>query len=291
MGQSTKHITVEDTIIHITQHNKEDYICLTDMLKYKDSGGLIFKWLSNKNTIEFLGVWEKIYNPEFNYTEFGVIMQQAGVNRFTMSVKQWIERTNAIGIVAKAGRYGGTYAHKDIAFELGTWISPEFKLLVIREFQRLKEIETNHYNLEWNVKRILSKANYHIHTDAIKNFIIPQKDYDKDKEWVVYAEEADILNVALFKCTAKDWREANAKLAKKGLNIRDIASINELAVLSNLETLNAEMIRNNIEKSQRYIRLKEISEYQLLIMNEKDFLKALKKINDKIYVESKNKLK
>ncbi len=291
MGQSTKHITVEDTIIHITQHNKEDYICLTDMLKYKDSGGLIFKWLSNKNTIEFLGVWEKIYNPEFNYTEFGVIMQQAGVNRFTMSVKQWIERTNAIGIVAKAGRYGGTYAHKDIAFELGTWISPEFKLLVIREFQRLKEIETNHYNLEWNVKRILSKANYHIHTDAIKNFIIPQKDYDKDKEWLVYAEEADILNVALFKCTAKDWREANAKLAKKGLNIRDIASINELAVLSNLETLNAEMIRNNIEKSQRYIRLKEISEYQLLIMNEKDFLKALKKINDKIYIESKNKLK
>ena len=131
--------------------------------------------MSNKNTIEFLGVWEKIYNPDFNYTEFGVIMNEAGVNRFTMSVKQWIERTNAIGITAKAGRYGGTYAHKDIAFELGTWISPEFKLLVIREFQRLKEIETNQYNLEWSVKRILSKSNYHIHTDAIKNYIIPKK--------------------------------------------------------------------------------------------------------------------
>ncbi|MCK4661221.1 MAG: KilA-N domain-containing protein [Bacteroidales bacterium] len=232
MNKTTKHIKVEDTIIHITQHNKEDYISLTDMLKHKESGGLIFKWLSNKNTIEFLGVWEKIYNPNFNYTEFGVIMQEAGVNRFTMSVKQWIERTNAIGIIAKAGRYGGTYAHKDIASELGTWISPEFKLLIIREFQRLKEIESNQYNLEWNVKRILSKANYHIHTDAIKNFILPNKDYDK--EWLIYAEEADILNVALFKCTAKDWRDANPELAKKGMNIRDIASINELAVLSNL---------------------------------------------------------
>ncbi len=251
MSKNTKHISVADTIIHITQHNKEDYISLTDMLRYKESGGLIFKWLSNKNTIEFLGVWEKIYNPNFNYTEFGVIMQQAGVNRFTMSVKQWIERTNAIGIVAKAGRYGGTYAHKDIAFELGTWISPEFKLLVIREFQRLKEIESNQYNLEWNVKRILSKANYHIHTDAIKNHIIPQRNYDKDKAWLIYAEEADLLNVALFKCNAKDWRKANPKLTKKGMNLRDIASINELAVLSNLETLNAEMVSNKVDKTGR----------------------------------------
>ena len=257
------------------------------MLKHKESGGLIFKWLSNKNTIEFLGVWEKIYNPNFNYTEFGVIMQEAGVNRFTMSVKQWIKRTNAIGIVAKTGRYGGTYAHKDIAFELGTWISPEFKLLIIREFQRLKEIESNQYNLEWNVKRILSKANYYIHTDAIKNFILPQKDYDK--EWIIYAEEADLLNVALFKCTAKDWREANPELAEKGMNIRDIASINELAVLSNLETLNAEMISNEIDKTDRYKRLKQISEYQLLIMNEKDFMKALKKLNNKVFIENQNK--
>jgi hypothetical protein len=285
MKKTAKHIEVKETIIHITQHKKEDYISLTDMLKYKESGGLIFKWLSNKNTIEFLGVWEKIYNPDFNYTEFGVIMQEAGVNRFTMSVKQWIEKTNAIGIIAKTGRYGGTYAHKDIAFELGTWISPEFKLLVIREFQRLKEIENNQYNLEWNVKRILSKANYHIHTDAIKNFILPTKDYDKDKEWIIYAEEADLLNVALFKCTAKDWRDANLKHADAGMNIRDIASINELAVLSNLETLNAEMITNGVNKTIRYNRLKEISEYQLSILNEKDFMKTLKKMNDKIYIE------
>ena len=162
--------------------------------------------------------------------------------------------------------------------------------MVIREFQRLKEIESNQYNLEWNVKRILSKANYHIHTDAIKNYILPQKDYDKDKEWLIYAEEADLLNVVLFKCTSKDWREANPELAKKGMNIRDIASINELAVLSNLETLNAEMISNAIDKTTRYNRRKEISEYQLLIMNEKDFMKALKKLNDKVYIENKRKL-
>lgn len=289
MDKRTKQIQVEETIIHITQHNSEDYISLTDMLKHKESGGLIFKWLSNKNTIEFLGVWEKIYNPNFNYTEFGTIMSEAGVNRFTMSVKQWIERTNAIGITAKAGRYGGTYAHKDIAFELGTWISPEFKLLVIREFQRLKEIESNQYNLEWNVKRILSKANYHIHTDAIKHFIIPEKNYENDKEWFVYAEEADLLNVALFKCTAKDWREANPELAKQAMNIRDIASINELAVLSNLETLNAEMIANRTSKKERYDRLKDIADYQLIIMNEKDFMKALKKLNEKIYIEKQDK--
>ncbi len=284
MSATAKQITVKDTIIHITQHNKEDYISLTDMLKYKESGGLIFKWLSNKNTIEFLGVWEKIYNPDFNYTEFGVIMQEAGVNRFTMSVKQWVERTNAIGLVAKAGRYGGTYAHKDIAFELGTWISPEFKLLIIKEFQRLKEIESNRYNLEWNVKRILSKTNYHIHTDAIKQYILPQKDYEKDSEWLVYAEEADLLNVVLFQCTAKDWKEANPKLAEKGMNIRDIASINELAVLSNLETLNAEMIANEMGKEIRFKRLKEISDYQLSIMNEANLMKALKKMNDEVYV-------
>ena len=291
MTKKTRKITVKDIIIHITQHNKDDYISLTDMLKHKESGGLIFKWLSNKNTIEFLGVWEKIYNPDFNYTEFGVIMNEAGVNRFTMSVKQWIARTNAIGITAKAGRYGGTYAHKDIAFELGTWISPEFKLLVIREFQRLKEIETNQYNLEWNVKRILSKANYLIHTDAIKKFIIPKKDYDKDKEWIEYAKEADLLNVSLFKCSAKDWRTANPKLSKKGMNLRDIASINELAVLSNLESLNADMIKNDISKTERYKRLKEIADYQLKIMNEKDFMKALKKTNDGVYVVNEKKLK
>jgi len=285
-----KLIEVKETIIHITQHNEEDYICLTDMLKHKDNNGLIFKWLSNKSTVEFLGVWEKIYNPDFNYTEFGVIMSEAGVNRFTLSVKEWIERTNAIGIVAKTGRYGGTYAHKDIAFELGTWISPEFKLLLIREFQRLKEIESNQYNLEWNVKRIISKANYHIHTDAIKNHIIPQTNLTKQFEWIVYAEEADLLNVALFGCTAKLWRESNPEHSKQGLNIRDFASINELVILSNLETINAELIKNQIDKKLRFSGLMEIAQYQLNILNSTDYLKAIKKLSDSTYIDERNKI-
>ena len=286
-----KKVEVEQTIIHITQHNKEDYISLTDMLKHKDSGGLVFKWLSNKNTIEFLGVWEKIYNPNFNYTEFGVIMNEAGVNRFTMSVKQWIERTNAIGIVAKAGRYGGTYAHKDIAFELGTWISPEFKLLLVREFQRLKEIEANQYNLEWNVKRIISKANYRIHTDAVKNHIIPKSDLTKQTEWIAYAEEADLLNVALFGCSAKQWRDANPEHADKGLNIRDFASINELAVLSNLETINAELIKNKIDKTIRFQQLHEIGKYQITILGSRDYMKSIKKLSDTTYIDEQKNIK
>jgi len=193
-------------------------------------------------------------------------------------------------MLSKSGRYGGTYAHKDIAFEFASWLSPTFKLYLITEYQRLKEVETNQYNLEWNVKRILSKTNYHIHTDAVKNFIIPKKNYEKNKEWIGYAEEADLLNVALFNCTAKDWRDANPDLAKKSMNIRDIASINELAILSNLEKLNAQMIKKQVDKGVRFTKLKEIAIYQLSVLNEKDFMKALKKLNDNIFVEEKKKL-
>ena len=282
-----KKIEIEDKTISIVQHNEQDYICLTDMLKAKDGNFFITDWLRNRNTLEFLSVWEKMNNPNFNYGEFATIRNQSGLNSFRVSVKEWTEKTNAIGIFSKAGRYGGTYAHKDIAFEFGTWISPTFKLYLITEYQRLKEIETNQYNLEWNVKRILSKANYYIHTDAVKNFILPKINYEKDKEWLIYAEEADLLNVALFNCTAKDWRNANIELAEKGMNIRDIASINELAVLSNLETLNAEMIKSKIEKFERFKKLKEIALYQLNILNERDFIKALKKMNDNIYIEQK----
>ena len=282
-------IQVEDKLISIVKKNEQDYICLTDMLKAKDGSFFITDWLRNRNTLEFLSIWEKINNPNFNYGEFAIIRNKSGLNSFKVSVKEWVEKTNAIGIFSKAGRYGGTYAHKDIAFEFGTWISPTFKLYLITEYQRLKEIETNQYNLEWNFKRIISKANYHIHTDAIKNHILPQKNYEKDKEWLIYAEEADLLNVALFNCTAKDWREANPKFAKQGMNIRDIASINELAVLSNLESLNAEMIKSEIDRKERYKKLKEIATYQLTILNEKDFMKALKKLNDKVYIENKSK--
>ncbi len=290
MSKTTK-IKVEDKIISIVRKDEEDYICLTDMLKAKDGSFFITDWLRNRNTLEFLSVWERIHNPNFNYGEFATIRNQSGLNSFKVSVKEWVEKTNAIGIFSKAGRYGGTYAHKDIAFEFGTWISPTFKLYLIIEYQRLKEIETNQYNLEWNFKRIISKANYHIHTDAVKNHILPKKDYDKEKEWLIYTEEADLLNVALFNCTAKDWREANPKYAEQGMNIRDITSINELAVLSNLESLNAEMIKSGIDRNNRYKKLKEIATYQLTILNEKDFIKALKKLNNEIYVESKSKLK
>jgi len=286
MGKNFK-IQVEDRVISIIKKDEQDYICLTDMLKAKDGNFFITDWLRNRNTLEFLSVWEKINNPNFNYGEFATIRNQAGLNSFKISVKEWTEKTNAIGIFSKAGRYGGTYAHKDIAFEFGTWISPTFKLYLITEYQRLKEIETNRYNLEWNFKRIISKANYHIHTDAIKKHILPNKDYDKNREWLIYAEEADLLNVSLFNCTAKDWRELNPELAKKGMNVRDIASINELAVLSNLESLNAEMIKSGISKEERYLKLKEISTYQLTILNEKDYIKALKKLNDKIFIEEK----
>jgi predicted nuclease of predicted toxin-antitoxin system len=287
----TSKIQVEDKLISIIKKDEQDYICLTDMLKAKDGSFFITDWMRNRNTLEFLSVWERINNPNFNYGEFATIRNKSGLNSFKVSVKEWTEKTNAIGIFSKAGRYGGTYAHKDIAFEFGTWISPTFKLYLITEYQRLKEVETNQYNLEWNFKRIISKANYHIHTDAVKNFILPKKNYEKNKEWLIYADEADLLNITLFGCTAKDWRDANPKYAKKGMNIRDIASINELAVLSNLESMNAELIKDGREKEERYLKLKEISNYQLTILNEKDFMKALKKLNDKVYIDNKSNKK
>jgi hypothetical protein len=262
------------------------------MAKFRDSERsdyIIQNWMRTRNTIEFVGLWEQLNNPNFNSIEFDGFKNISGSNSFSLTPKKWIDTTNAIGIISKPGRYGGTYAHKDIAFEFASWLSPTFKLYLITEYQRLKEVETNKYNLEWNVKRILSKTNYHIHTDAIKNFILPEKNYLIVKEWIVYAEEADLLNVVLFNCTAKDWRDANPGLAKKLMNIRDIASINELVVLSNLETINAQIIKEKINKSSRFYKLKEIAKYQLNILNEKDFMKSLKKLNDNIYIENKNK--
>jgi hypothetical protein len=285
----TKTIEVQDKTISIVEHGEDDFICLTDMLKAKDGDFFITDWLRNRNTLEFLSVWEKLHNPNFNYGEFAILRNQSGLNSFKVSVKEWVDKTNAIGIFAKAGRYGGTYAHKDIAFEFGTWISPTFKLYLIHEYQRLKEIEYNQYNLEWNFKRVLSKMNYHIHTDAVKSHIIPQ--ISQDKEWLVYAEEADLLNVALFGCTAKQWRDSNPAHANNGLNIRDFASINELAVLSNIESLNADMINNSIEKTERFNKLKQITKYQLQILNEKDFMKALKKLSDDTYINKQKQLR
>jgi len=290
MSKTTK-IHVEDKIISIIKRDEQDYICLTDMVRDEEGGDHIRNWMRNRNTVEFIGLWETLHNPDFKPVEFDTFRKQAGLNNFNLTPKKWIEKTNAIGITSKSGRYGGTYAHKDLAFEFGAWISPMFKLLLIKEFQRLKEIETNQYNLEWNVKRILSKTNYFIHTDAIKEHIIPKRNYSKSDEWIVYAEEADLLNVSMYECTAKDWREANPEHAKKGLNIRDFSSINELVVLSNLENLNSIMISENIDKTERYKQLRKVAISQLNTLDDKDFMKSIKKLNERTYIEEQDKLK
>ena len=283
-------IEVENKLISIVKQDEQDYISLTDMVRGEEGSDHIRNWMRNRNTIEFLGLWETLNNPNFKPVEFDTFRKQAGLNSFNLTPKKWIEATNAVGIISKSGRYGGTYAHKDLAFEFGSWISPMFKLLLIKEYQRLKEIESNQYNLEWNVKRILSKTNYQIHTDAVKDCILPEKNYDKDDEWLIYVEEADLLNVALFNCTAKDWRDANPDKANKGLNIRDFASINELVVLANMENLNSIMIRNKIDKPERFRQLKEIVQMQLKSLGEKDFMRALKKASSDIYVQNKKRV-
>lgn len=256
-------ITVNDSEISIITINDKDYISLTDMVRNIENGlALIEKWLRNKNTIEFLGIWEEIYNPNFNSTEFEGIKNEAGFNRFILSVKQWAKKTNSIGIVAKAGKYGGTYAHKDIAFEFASWVSPYFKLYLIKEFERLKEEEQK--NLGWDIKRNLAKINYQIHTNSIKKNLVPQK-LSKEKINFIYASEADLLNVALFGITAKEWREKNPEL--KG-NIRDYADISQLICLSNLENLNAVFINDGMMQSKRLEKLNSIAIEQMRILSE-----------------------
>ena len=247
----------------------EDYISITDMLKSKDGDFFVSDWLRNRNTIEFLGIWEEIHNPNFNYGEFAIIKSQAGLNSYKISVKEWTEKTNAIGIISKAGRYGGTYAHKDIAFEFGMWISPKFKLLLIKEFERLKAEEQK--QIGWNAKRELSKINYRIHTDAIKKNLVP-KELTKFQINFVYAEEADVLNMALFGMTARQWRDKNPNLNG---NIRDYATMNELICLANLENLNSVFINERLKQSERLEKLNKIAISQMQILNDTD-IKYLK---------------
>ena len=264
-------INVEGSEISIIAIDDKDYISLTDMVRNIENGlALIEKWLRNKNTIEFLGIWEEMYNPDFNSLEFEGIKNEAGLNRFVLSVKQWVEKTNSISIVAKAGRYGGTYAHKDIAFEFASWVSPYFKLYLIKEFERLKEEEQK--KLGWDIKRNLEKLNYRIHTDAIKNNLIPEK-LQKEKINFIYANEADILNMALFGMTAKEWRDENPNL--KG-NIRDYADISQLVCLSNLENLNAVFINEGMKQSDRLEKLNSIAIEQMKILSEAESVKKLK---------------
>ena len=253
-------ITVQNTDISVVKYNEEDYISLTDMAKSQLQEHIIFRWLSLKSTIEYLGEWEMLYNPHFNCTEFGTIKNAAGSNNFVLSVKTWIERTNAIGIRSKAGRYGGTYAHRDIAYHFGMWISPKFQLLLVKEYQRLKAEE--HQQLGWSAKRELSKINYRIHTDAIKQNLIPSEVTPVQAN-IIYANEADVLNVAMFGMTAKQWREANPELTG---NIRDYATINELICLSNMENLNAVFIEQGMPQSKRLVKLNQIAIQQMSIL-------------------------
>ena len=263
-------IIVKDTEVSIVKVDEQDYISLTDMLKAKDGEFFFSNWLRNRNTVEFLGIWEQLNNPKFNCVEFDIIKSQAGLNSYRLSVKEWMEKTKAIGIISKAGRYGGTYAHKDIAFEFAMWISPEFKVYLIREFQRLKSEEQK--QLGWSAKRELSKINYRIHTDAIKQHLIPEE-VTLQQASIIYAEEADVLNVAMFGKTAKQWRDENPDL--KG-NIRDYASINELICLSNMENLNAVFIDQGIPQSERLIKLNQIAIHQMSVLGNDEQRKLLK---------------
>ena len=250
--------------IEITIYSKDemDFISLTDMLKAKDGDFFISDWLRNRNTVEFLGIWERVHNPDFNYGEFATIRSQAGLNNYKISVKEWVKKTNAIGLTAKAGRYGGTYAHKDIAFEFGMWISAEFKIYLIKEFQRLKQQEQN--QLGWDIRRTLTKINYRIHTDAIKVNLIPST-LSPTQINHIYESEADILNMALFGKTASEWRKQNPK--EKG-NIRDYANVSQLVCLANLENLNAVFINDGIEQSERLKKLNTIAIYQMKLLME-----------------------
>jgi hypothetical protein len=256
----TMKIKVMDAEISVQKVGNEDYISLTDMARSQLQEHVIFKWLSNKNTIEYLGEWESLYNPDFNYTEFGTIKNAAGSNNFVLSVKQWILSTNAQGIVAKTGRYGGTFAHRDIAYHFGMWISPKFQLLLVREYQRLKEAEQA--KLGWSVRRELSKINYHIHTDAIKQNLIPAT-LTKQQMSIIYANEADVLNVALFGFTAKEWRDTHADLQG---NVRDYATVNQLICLSNMESLNSVLIKEGLPQPERLQKLNQIAISQMTVL-------------------------
>ena len=266
-------IIVKDQSIKTTSQNGVDYICITDIAKQKnpiEPKDVVKNWLRTKNTLEYLGLWEQLNNPNFKGVEFDALLKEAGSNAFTMSPTRWIELTNAVGIICKNGANGGTYAQKDIAFKFASWVSVEFELYLIKEFQRLKEEEQK--NLGWTAKRELSKINYRIHTDAIKENLIPAE-ITREQAAMKYADEADVLNIAMFGMTAKQWRDANPD--KKG-NIRDYASINELICLSNMENLNAVFINDGISQSERLIKLNQIAIQQMQVLegnNNRNLLK------------------
>lgn len=287
-------LDVNNNKIRVMRINDVDYISLTDLAKYsnpENPANVIIHWMSNKGTFDYIGLWEQLNNENFNFTEFSEIKnKEVGYASFTLSPKRWIDRTNAIGIYSKGGKYSlGTFAHPDIAFEFASWLSPEFKLYLIKEFERLKRNESYQYKIEWNANRILSKVNYVVHTDSIKNFIVPT--LTEEQKRFVYAEEADVLNVALFGMTAKEWRENNPELAKNG-NMRDYTDLLHLVILSNLETINASLISDNISQRERLIKLNNNARMQMEALKNNKNIKDLELLqqqinNDKILIENK----
>jgi hypothetical protein len=269
----SKKIIVQGNEINIIEYLNTDFISLTDMVKGFGDDTMIYSWMRNRNTIEFIGIWEELNNPNFKGNEFVTFKTQAGLNSFNLTPRKWIETTNAIGIISKAGRHGGgTFAHRDIAFEFGSWLSPGFKMYLIKEFQRLKEDENDRLKLEWNLQRTLAKVNYHIHTDAIKENLIPAE-LTKHQINFLYASEADLLNVALFGMTALEWRTGNPE--KEG-NIRDYANIVQLVVLSNMESINAVLIRQGLSQSERLVQLNKIAITQMTsLVNSKQLKKLI----------------
>ena len=267
-----KEIIVDNTNITIVSINEDDYISLTDIAKYKsdDPIAVISNWMRNRNTVEYLGIWESLYNQDFKPLEFEGFRKQAGLNAFTLSPQKWVKTTNAIGIISKSGRYGGTYAHKDIAFKFASWISVEFELYIVKEFQRLKQEEQN--KIGWSAKRELARINYLIHTDAVRNKLVPTEVSMSQKN-TIYAEEADVLNVAIFGMTAKEWRESNPNLNG---NIRDYATVNELICISNMENINSVMINENVPQSERLEKLNKIAIHQMNILENCNNRKLLK---------------
>lgn len=277
-GVMAQKIDVRGIKVSVLSDKEDDYISLSDIARYKDgdrSDYILQNWIRNRSTIEFIGLWEKLHNLEFNSIEFDGFKNEAGSNSFSLTPKRWIATTNAIGIISKAGRYGGTYAHQDIAFEFASWISAEFKLYLLKEFQRLKQEENERKNIEWNVSRTLAKVNYHIHTESIKTNIIPTLEHDPKGKNFVYANEADMLNLALFGKTASDWRKENPSL--KG-NIRDYATLEQLVVLSNLESFNAELIKQGLAENDRFTNLNNVAISQMKILVENKSISKLKQL-------------
>ena len=285
-------VDVKGNFIKVIRIDGCEYISLTDLAKTQNDespADVVKNWMRNKETLSFLGVWEELNNKNFKLVEFDQFKNEAGRHAFTMSPQKWVRETNAIGIISKSGKYGGgTFARSDIAFEFASWISPEFKLYLIKEFERLKRNESYQYKIEWDANRILSKVNYTVHTDAIKNFIVPT--LTEEQKRFVYAEEADVLNVALFGMTAKEWRKNNPKLAKNS-NMRDYTDLLHLVILSNLETINASLISDNVSQRERLIKLNNNARMQIEALKNNKNIKELEllqnQVNDKILIENK----